>query len=89
MTRGIYKMNTVQSSRKQQINLFQCIMLIIAVCIIHGIMQGVHDNYGIMMNGLVGTSGISYSYISFCIGVGALVYGAAQPFWGMIALKKV
>lgn len=63
-------------------------MLIIAACMIHGVMQGVHDNYGIMMNGLVRTTGISYSYISFCIGTGALVYGVAQPFWGMIALKK-
>ncbi len=64
------------------------IVLVIAACIVHGTMQGVHDNYGIMMRGLVGTTGISYAYISFCIGVGALVYGFAQPFLGMLALKK-
>lgn len=34
------------------------------------------------------TSGISYAYISFCIGTGALVYGLAQPFLGILALKK-
>ncbi len=79
-------MNTTQS--KKQANIFLCIILVIAACVVHGIMQGVHDNYGIMMNGLVGTSGISYSFISFCIGVGALVYGVAQPFLGMLALKK-
>ncbi len=67
---------------------FFCIVLVAAACIVHGIMQGVHDNYGIMMNGLVGTTGISYAFISFCIGIGALVYGAAQPFLGMLALKK-
>ncbi len=80
-------MNTTVQSKKQA-NIFLCIILIIAACVVHGIMQGVKDNYGIMMNGLVGTSGISYSYISFCIGVGALVYGVAQPFLGMLALKK-
>lgn len=69
-------------------NIFLCIVLIVAACIVFGIMQGVHDNYGIMMNGLVGTTGISYAFISFCIGVGALVYGVAQPFLGMLALKK-
>lgn len=69
-------------------NLFLCIILIAAACVIHGIMQGVHDNYGIMMNGLVGTTGITYAYISFCIGVGALVYGVAQPFLGILALRK-
>ncbi len=69
-------------------NIFLCAVLVIAACIIHGVMQGVHDNYGIMMRGLIESTGISYAYISFCIGVGALVYGVAQPFLGMLALKK-
>ncbi len=63
-------------------------ILIIAACTVFGIMQGVHDNYGIMLNGLLQTSGLSYAYISFCIGIGALVYGAAQPFLGILALKR-
>ncbi len=79
-------MNTAQ--QKQQPNILLCILLVAAACIIHGIMQGVKDNYGIMMNFLVDTSDQSYSYISFCIGVGALVYGVSQPFLGMLALKK-
>lgn len=57
-------------------------------CLVYGIMQGVHDNYGIMMQGLLKTSHLSYSSISFCIGVGAFLYGLAQPFLGMLALKK-
>ncbi len=65
-----------------------CVILVLSACIIHGIMQGVHDNYGIMMKGLVNTTNISYAFISFCIGVGALVYGVAQPFLGMLAIKK-
>ncbi len=80
-------MNIIEKLKKQA-NIFLCVILVAAACVVHGIMQGVHDNYGIMMNGLVGTSGISYTYISFCIGIGALVYGVAQPFLGMLALKK-
>ncbi len=80
-------MNIIEKPKKQA-NLFLCVILVATACVVHGIMQGVHDNYGIMMNGLVGTSGISYSFISFCIGIGALVYGVVQPFLGMLALKK-
>ncbi len=79
-------MNSRQNTKHA--NIFLCVILVAAACIVHGVMQGVHDNYGIMMNGLVGTSGISYSFISFCIGIGALVYGVAQPFLGMLALRK-
>lgn len=59
-----------------------------AACLVHGVMQGVHDNYGIMMNGLTGVTKIDYASVSFCIGVGALVYGLSQPFLGMLALKN-
>ena len=41
-----------------------------------------------MMKGLITYTGIDYASISFCIGVGALVYGVAQPFLGMLALRK-
>jgi len=67
---------------------FQWIIMILAACLVHGVMQGVHDNYGIMMDGLVKYTEIDYASISFCIGTGALVYGFAQPFLGMLALKK-
>ncbi len=77
-----------KQTEKQSGNIILCVVLVVAACLIHGVMQGVHDNYGIMMQGLTGTSGISYSYISFCIGAGALVYGVAQPFLGMLALRR-
>ena len=69
-------------------SLLQCVVLVIAACIVHGVMQGVHDNYGIMMTGLIPYTGIDYVTISFAIGVGALVYGLAQPFLGILALRK-
>ncbi|MDO4616610.1 MAG: MFS transporter [Lachnospiraceae bacterium] len=80
-------MNTMEKQTRTSGTL-RAVVLVIAACIIHGIMQGIHDNFGIMMKGLVGTAGFSYAYVSFCIGVGALLYGVAQPFLGMLALKK-
>ena len=76
-----------QNIHKQN-SIFQCVVLVIAACIVHGVMQGVHDNYGIMMTGLIPYTGIDYASISFCIGAGALVYGVAQPFLGILALRK-
>lgn len=71
-----------------KISIFQVIIVVMAACLVHGVMQGVHDNYGIMMNGLLPVTGVDYAGISFCIGTGALVYGFAQPFLGMLALRK-
>ncbi len=68
--------------------ILRTVILVIAACLIHGVMQGIHDNYGIMMKGLMVSSSLSYAYLSFCIGVGALLYGIAQPFLGMLALRK-
>lgn len=67
---------------------FRMIVIVAAACLVHGVMQGVHDNYGIMMTGLLPVTGVDYAGISFCIGAGALVYGFAQPFLGMLALKR-
>ncbi|MCD8090772.1 MAG: hypothetical protein LUD81_09205 [Clostridiales bacterium] len=47
-----------------------------------------NNDYGIMMNGLLEPTGLDYASISFCIGVGAFIYGLVQPFLGMLALKK-
>ncbi|MBR1810176.1 MAG: MFS transporter [Clostridia bacterium] len=66
----------------------QAVVIVCAVCVVFGLMQGVHDNYGIMLNGLVARTGLDYAAVSFVIGVGALLYGVAQPFMGMLALKK-
>ncbi len=81
----------MKEKKRQKINpkdLIRCIILVAIACVVYGVMQGVHDNYGIMLKGLIGTSGLTYSGISFCIGIGAFIYGLAQPFLGMLALKK-
>lgn len=41
-----------------------------------------------MMNGIIEHSGIDYASVSFIIAVGQILYGATQPVFGMLALKK-
>lgn len=74
--------------KSSQRSVLRSILLIAVACLVFGVQQGIHDNYGIMMNGLLEPTGQSYRHISFCIGVGALIYGFAQPFMGMLAIRK-
>lgn len=66
----------------------RAVIIVGAVCLVFAVMQGVHDNYGVMLSGIMEVTGLDYAAVSFVIGVGALVYGLAQPFMGMLALKK-
>ena len=73
---------------KKQNHIFQYIVAMIAACLVFAIMQGIRDNYGIMLSGIIAHTGISYASISFVIAVGQIMYGATQPLFGMLALKK-
>lgn len=66
----------------------QIVLAAVTGCLVFGIMQGIHDNYGIMMKALVPFTGIPYNVISTIVGIGALVYGISQPFFGMLAVRK-
>ena len=59
-----------------------------SACLVFAVMQGIHDNYGIMLPGIISRSGINYASVSFVIAVGQILYGATQPFFGMLAIKK-
>ena len=64
------------------------IVALVAACLVFAVMQGIRDNYGIMLDGLILHTDISYENISFAIAVGQLLYGLCQPFFGMLALRK-
>ncbi len=64
------------------------ILVTISICIMFAVMQGLHDNYGIMTNSLSDRTGLGYGRVSLIIGIGAFLYGLAQPFMGMLALRK-
>lgn len=67
---------------------FQLVIAVAAACVVFAVMQGIHDNYGIMMSGIIEHTGIAYASVSFVIAVGQILYGATQPLFGMLALKK-
>lgn len=73
---------------KDKNNVFQYIVSVAAVCLVFAIMQGIHDNYGIMLPGIVAYAGLDYASVSFVIAVGQILYGATQPAFGMLAIKK-
>ena len=81
-------MKSQAQTQKSRISLFTTIIVVTAGCLVYGIMQGIHDNYGIMMKALVPATSVKYADISFIIGVGAFLYGFVQPFFGLLALKK-
>ena len=81
-------MNNHTKTNEQNDRIGRILLVVISVCIVFAVMQGVHDNYGIMLNALVDLTGLDYAAVSFVIGVGALLYGVAQPFMGMLALRK-
>lgn len=64
------------------------IFLAVAGCLIYAVSSGIRANYGIMLNAISASSGISYSSVSFVLAVGQLMFGVIQPFFGIVALKK-
>lgn len=49
---------------------------------------GIRSNFGIIVQALADRTGVSYADVSFAVAVGQLMYGATQPVFGIVALKK-
>ena len=77
---------TLKNNTKK--NLLSVILLTSAACLIYTINAGIRSNYGIMLNAISESSGMSYSSVSFVLAVGQLVFGVVQPIFGIIALKR-
>lgn len=63
-------------------------IVIVFGCLVYALSAGIRSNYGIMMNGLIDKTQLTYEQISFVMGIGQLSYGFAQPVFGYIAMKK-
>ncbi len=55
---------------------------------LYAICAGFRDNYGIMLPYIVGSSGMPYATVSFVIALGQLLFGAMQPVFGLLALRR-
>lgn len=57
-------------------------------CLVYAVSAGLRSVYGIMLGAISDGTGIAYASVSFAIAVGQLVFGVAQPVFGIVALKK-
>lgn len=73
---------------EKKCGMLQFAIALAAACVVFAVMQGIHDNYGIMLDGIIRHTGIDYASVSLVIAVGQIMYGVTQPLFGMLALKK-
>lgn len=64
------------------------IRIVIAACLLYAISAGLRSIYGIMLGTISEETRIAYDTVSFAIAIGQLVFGVAQPVFGVVALKK-
>lgn len=57
-------------------------------CVLYGVGAGLRSDMGILLNPLAEHCGLRYNDVSMCIAVMQLVFGAAQPVFGMIAARS-
>ena len=63
-------------------------MIIVAGCVLYAFSGGIRSCFGIMVQALADRNALTYADVSFAVAVGQLMYGATQPFFGILALKK-
>lgn len=69
-------------------NILKYISITCAACIMYAVSAGLRSVYGIMLNTISSDTGIAYAAVSFAIAIGQLVFGIAQPVFGIVAIKK-
>lgn len=59
-----------------------------AACLLYALSMGLVNSYGILLQGLLTATGLSYQSLSFVISIAQLVLGIAPPLFGFLALKR-
>lgn len=72
---------------ERKMNTGQVILFGLAACLLYGIGAGMRSDIGILLKPVQAQSGLGYDDVSFCIAVMQLVFGASQPFFGVMASK--
>lgn len=74
---------------KSRENVFiKILLLAVAGSFMYALSSGIRNNYGIMLNSIVKTSGISFASVSFVLAIGQFSYGLFQPVFGIVASKR-
>lgn len=60
----------------------------LVACILYGVGAGLRSDIGILVNPLAAHCGLRYDDVSMCVAVMQLVFGAAQPVFGIVASRR-
>ncbi|MCI8424048.1 MAG: MFS transporter, partial [Adlercreutzia sp.] len=60
----------------------------LVACVLYGVGAGLRGDIGILLTPLSEHCGLPYADVSFCIAVMNLVFGAAQPAFGLLAARR-
>lgn len=56
-------------------------------CLLYGLGAGIRGDIGILLGAISEQTGLEYASVSLCIAVMQLVFGASQPFFGLLAQR--
>ena len=73
---------------KNKMNIISAILLALAGALLYGMTAGLRGNIGVLFDPIIGRSGVAYGDVSFIVAVMQLVFGIAQPLFGILAMKK-
>ena len=73
---------------KKNNSIFMVIAFGLVACILYGVGAGLRSDIGILVSPLAEHCGINYDDVSMCVAIMQIVFGAAQPVFGIIASKK-
>lgn len=70
--------------------LYRCQVLpaAIATCLLYALSMGTINSFGVLLQGLLQATGLSYNILSFVISIAQLILGIAPPLFGILALKQ-
>ncbi|MDO5116351.1 MAG: MFS transporter [Synergistaceae bacterium] len=77
-----------ESSSVKQSHAGSAILPALAASLIYSISSGLRANYGVLLGPISQSSGVDYASVSFVLAIAQLVFGVAQPLFGLLAIKK-
>jgi len=67
---------------------WKAIFVTIAACYIYMMNNGIRNNFGIMLSGIIENTGMTFASVSLVLAIGQLCFGITQPVFGILADKK-
>lgn len=78
----------MSANSKRKVSLPEIILITAVGCLVCALNNGVRVNYGLITSAVVSATGIPLASVSFSVAIAQLLYGLAQPLFGVVALKK-